>query len=170
MYCFETSMRQGQAQPSSRIHRPPINPPAPIDQQLDFNNSAQAQVAATSPPGLSHDPLSAWLQLQITNQPSGQGVSASSPSHSWAIVPPAPARLNRTMVEDPDSWFVGETLPAIGDEMCYWAPTTCNGNAGTRTLATKACHFKTNHRPRCIYACSSCVVKHRASFDEVLDL
>jgi hypothetical protein len=52
--------------------------------------------------------------------------------------------------------------------MCFWADTTCNGKAGT--IATKACHFMTNHRPRFVFACSSCVVKHPASFDEVLDL
>jgi hypothetical protein len=139
--------------------------------QLDFNHGAQ-QVAATSAPGLSPDSLSGWLQLQIQNDPSAQGFSALSSSHSQTISHPPPAHLLCRMIKDPSSWFHGETLPAIGDEMCYWAQTTCKGkgkgNAGT--LATKACHFKTNHRPRSIYACSSCVVKHGASFDEVLDL
>ena len=169
-------------QPNSRINRPPLDPPDPIDKladdlrHLDFNHGGQ-QVAATSAPGSSPDSLSGWLQLQIQNDHLAQGFSASSSSHSQTISHPPPAHLPRRMIQDPSSWFHGETLPVIGDEMCYWAYKTCKGkgigNAGTGNagiLATKACHFKTNHRPRTIYACSSCVVKHRASFDEVLDL
>jgi len=169
---FERSAR-GLAQPSSRINQPPINPPTPIEElaedlrQLDFSNAAQAQVAATS----SGDSWNDWLLLRVPKAPPGlgRGVSASSNSGlARTIAQPTSAHRPRRMINDPNSWWNGETLPAFGDLMCYWAGKTCRN---PEPLATKACHFNTLHQPRFIYACSLCAtVTHQSKFDEVLDL
>ena len=166
--CFETNA-QGRTQPSSstsssnKINRQPITPPAPIDKlagdlsQLVLNNGAQAQVVAQVAVTSSGDSLSDWLQLQISNTHPGRTQAEQLGSQ----------RRGR-MIVDPNSWFNGEWLSAIGTEACQWADTT-RSNPGT-FAAVKACHFKTNHRPRMVYACSSCTVKHQANMDEVLDL
>ena len=193
----KTRGRTQPAQPSSRINRPPINPPpsiinppAPIINPpagigRPANNSAPAQAAATSSATSSGASLSQWLQLQILpNGPtSGQGVSASfssfgqgqsvsassssSPGVAWSILQPTPAGPPGRMHNDPQSWFHGEMLPASGDVMCAWADTTCSS---PEPFATKACHFSTRHRPKQVYACDSCTLKHQCSFNEVLDL
>ena len=161
----------GQNQLSSRINRPPINPPAPIEElaedlrQLDLNNGAQAPAPAAQMS--SGDSMSEWLQLQITSAPPGisQGASASS-SSGVSLAAGLQSRRPGILIRDSKLWHNGYTLPFLGDAICYWAETTCYPGCE----ATKACHFSTRHTPKFIHACSARTVKHRANFNEVLDL
>ena len=123
--------------------------------QLDLNNGAQAQVAQQAAATSSGDYLSDWLQLSSAPPGLTQAEQLGS-------------RRRGRMIVDPNSWFNGEWLSAIGTEPCQWADAT-RSNPGT-FAAVKAGHFKTNHRPRMVYACSSCIVKHQVNMDEVLDL
>ena len=123
--------------------------------QLDLNNGAHAQVAQQAAATSSGDSLSDWLQL--SNAPPGLTQAEQLGSQ----------RRGR-MIVDPNSWFNGEWLSAIGTEACQWADTTCS-NPGT-FAAVKACHFKTRRNPKSLFACSSCIVKHQVNMDEVLDL
>ena len=171
IYSFEKSI-QGQNQLSSRINRPPIDPPTPIEElaedlrQLDLNNGAQAPAPAAQMS--SSDSLSEWLQLQwITSAPPGisQGASASS-SSGVSLAAGLQSRGPGILIRDPKLWHNGYVLPFFGNAKCYWAETTCYPGCE----ATKACHFSSGHTPKFIHACSACTVKHRANFNEVLDL
>ena len=162
----------GQNQLSSRINRPPINPPAPIEElaedlrQLDLNNGAQAPAPAAQMS--SSDSLSEWLQLQwITSAPPGisQGASASS-SSGVSLAAGLQSRRPGTLIRDPKLWHNGSVLPVFGDAKCFWAETTCYSGCA----ATKACHFSSRHSPRFIYACCACTVTHGANMNEISGL